>query len=152
MTAKIKREELFDWIIVLLLTSAMVLICNLLGYGIGFMESLPGMTWIVLFTLAGMIVKPLVPIDLPDAAYISIIAILFSMPISPVSDMVIEQVNQINLLAICTPILAYAGVTVGKDWPAFKKIGYKGVIVSLVVIVGTVLSCVILSEIFFRIF
>lgn len=152
MTAKIKREELFDWIIVLLLTSAMVLICNLLGYGIGFMESLPGMTWIVLFTLAGMIVKPLVPIDLPDAAYISIIAILFSMPISPVSDMVIEQVNQINLLAICTPILAYAGVTVGKDWPAFKKIGYKGVIVSLIVIVGTVLSCVILSEIFFRIF
>lgn len=152
MTAKIKREELFDWIIVLLLTSAMVLICNLLGYGIGFIESLPGMAWIVLFTLAGMMVKPFVPIDLPDAAYISIIAILVSMPVSPVSDMVIEQVNQINLLAICTPILAYAGVTVGKDWPAFKKIGYKGVIVSLVVIVGTVLSCVILSEIFFRIF
>lgn len=65
---------------------------------------------------------------------------------SPIFTAVMSHVEQSNLLALCTPILAYTGVTVDKDWPAFQKISYKGIVVSILVIVGTVLVSVVFSE------
>lgn len=152
MESKLNRYELIDWLIVLIISGGFMLIGNVLGYGETLVRSLPGIAWLILFTFLGFMVQRIVPLDLPAVAYISIIAILFSMPISPVSEMVASQVGSINLLATTTPILAYAGVNVGKDWPLFKEIGYRGIIVSLLVIIGTVLMCVIFSEIFFRLF
>lgn len=149
---KLSFEQIADWIIVLLLFSLMVIIGNIFGYGGVLTESLRGMGWLILITVIGLILKALLPIDLPAAAYISLVGILFAIPWSPIASVVIADVEQISLLAICTPILGYAGITVGRDWPAFKKIGYRGIIVSLLVIIGTVLSCVVLSEILFSIF
>lgn len=152
MENKLTLHEVLDWVIVLIISGGFMLIANVLGYEQTVMSSLPGMGWLVLFTFLGFLIQRLIPIDLPAVAYISLIAILFAIPWSPISDMVVSQVGNIHLLATTTPILAYAGVTVGKDWPLFKEIGYRGVIVSLLVIIGTVLMCVVFSEIFFRIF
>ena len=152
MQNKLELSEVFDWLIVLIVSGGFMLIGNILGYGETIMSSLPGMAWIISFTFLGFVIQRIVPFDLPAVAYISSIAILFSLPVSPVSEMVITHVERINLLATTTPILAYAGVTVGKDWPLFKEIGYRGVIVSLLVIIGIVLMCVVLSELFFLIF
>lgn len=152
MENRLTLPEVLDWVIVLIISGGFMLIANVIGYEETVMNSLPGIGWLVLFTFLGFLFQRLIPLDLPAVAYISLIAILFAMPASPVSNLVITQVGNINLLATTTPILAYAGVTVGKDWPLFKEIGYRGVIVSLMVIIGTVLMCVIFSEIFFRIF
>ena len=141
-----------DWVIVLIISGGIAILGNTIGYGATFSQSLNGMLWLVLFTLLGFAVKEILPFDLPSVAYISAIAILFCLPISPLAPTIISAVEKVSLLALCTPILAYAGVTIGKDWPAFKKIGYKGVIVSLFVIIGTVLSCVVLAEVLLRIF
>ncbi|UUX32825.1 hypothetical protein [Fundicoccus culcitae] len=143
---------ILDWIIVLIISGGIALIGNMIGYGASFNESLIGMAWLVLFTLLGFFMKQIIPVDIPSVAYISAIAIIACLPFSPIAETVIASVEKISLLALCTPILAYAGVTIGKDWPAFKKIGYKGVLVSLVVIIGTVLACVVLAEILLRIF
>lgn len=152
MENRLNRYEVLDWIIVLIISGGLMLIGNVLGYKETILSSVPGMLWLVLFTFLGFITQKIIPFDLPAVAYISIIAILFSMPLSPISETVVSQVERINLLATTTPILAYAGVTVGKDWPLFKQIGYRGVIVSLLVIIGTVLMCVLFAEVFFRIF
>lgn len=152
MLSKLNRVEVFDWLIVLIVSGGFMLIGNVIGYGETFMSSLPGMSWLVLFTFIGFVIQKIMPFELPAVAYISLIAILFSLPASPFSGMVVPQVERISLLATTTPILAYAGVSVGKDWPLFKEIGYRGVIVSLLVIINTVLMCVLFSEVFFRIF
>lgn len=149
---QIDRYLILDWIIVLIISGGIAILGNTIGYGATFNESLQGMVWLVIFTLLGFFVKELLPFDLPSVAYISAIAIIACLPFSPIGTMVITSVEKVSLLALCTPILAYAGVTIGKDWPAFKKIGYKGIIVSLLVIIGTVLSCVVLAEILLRIF
>lgn len=149
---QIDRYLILDWIIVLIISGGIAILGNTIGYGATFNESLQGMVWLVIFTLLGFFVKELLPFDLPSVAYISAIAIIACLPFSPIATMVITSVEKVSLLALCTPILAYAGVTIGKDWPAFKKIGYKGIIVSLLVIIGTVLSCVVLAEILLRIF
>lgn len=84
--------------------------------------------------------------------WITIIAILISIPISPISDFVITSVDNLNINAIITPILAYAGVIIGKDWGAFKSVGVKGVIVSIFVIIGTFLISALLGDFFMGIF
>ena len=40
-------------------------------------------------------------------------------------------------MASITPILAYAGVLLGKDWKEFLQIGWKGILVSMLTIFGT---------------
>ena len=152
MISRLNKEEILDWLIVLILSGGFMLIGNVIGYGETFSSSLPGISWLVFFTFLGFIIQKLIPFELPAVAYISLIAILFALPISPVSELLISQVSKISLLATTTPILAYAGVTGGKDWPLFKEIGYRGVIVSLLVIIGTVLMCVFFAELFFRVF
>lgn len=149
---RIHLSQALDWVIVLIITGGIALIGNMIGYGTTFNESFEGMLWLVLFTLLGFIIKEMLPFELPAVAYISTLAIVACLPFSPIAETVVQSVEQVSLLALCTPVLAYAGVTIGKDWPAFKKIGYKGVIVSLLVIIGTVLASVVLSEVLFRIF
>lgn len=148
---QLKMYVVLDWVIVLIITGGIALIGNTIGYGATIMESFEGIIWLVLFTLIGFTIKEVLPFDVPSVAYISAVAIMACLPISPLATTIIGAVEKVSLLALCTPILAYAGVTIGKDWPAFKKIGYKGVIVSLLVIIGTVLSCVVLAEVLLRI-
>lgn len=88
-------------------------------------------------SLAGLTIKHFVPGNLPAVAYIALIGMLVAMPFSPVSGFVIYWANKVALMAVVTPILAYAGVIVGRDWREFVKIGWKGVFVSLLVILGT---------------
>lgn len=149
---RVELRQILDWVIVLLISGIITIIGNVIGYGATINDSIVGMLWLVLFTVLGFIIKAVAPWDLPSLAYISALAILACLPFSPVAANVIDSVSKVSLLALCTPILAYAGVTIGKDWPAFKKIGYKGIIVSLLVIIGTVLSCVVLAEVLLRIF
>ena len=77
---------------------------------------------------------------------------MLASPISPVSDFVIKSVEGVNINAIITPILAYAGVIIGKDWGAFKSVGIKGIIVAIFVIVGTFLISSLLGDFFMGIF
>ena len=62
---------------------------------------------------------------------------LAAMPASPISGPVIEWTGKIDLMASITPILAFAGVLLGKDWKAFLNIGWKGILVSVLTIFGT---------------
>ena len=55
-------------------------------------------------------------------------------------------------MAVVTPILAYAGVIVGRDWREFVKIGWKGIVVSLLVILGTFFVSGGMAEVMGRIF
>lgn len=129
------------------------IVCNMVGYGKTIMESIPGLVILGLISLAGYILSYVVPIKKMSAVlWISFIAIFLALPISPVSEAVIYHVNNIALMAVVTPILAYAGVLVGKDWAAFKKVGIVGIIVSVFVIAGTFLISSMLGDFFIKIF
>ena len=93
-----------------------------------------------------------VPGNLPAVAYIALIGMLVAMPFSPISGFVIYWANKVALMAVVTPILAYAGVIVGRDWREFVKIGWKGIVVSLLVILGTFFVSGGMAEVMGRIF
>ena len=53
-------------------------------------------------------------------------------------------------MALTTSILAYAGLSFGKDIQEFKKLGWRIDVISLVVYTGTFLFATIFAEIAFR--
>ncbi|WP_262121102.1 hypothetical protein [Anaerococcus sp. Marseille-Q5996] len=139
-------------LIALFFTIIACTVANMIGYeSLG--NSLPGILVLSAITLVGYFLSYVVPLKKVSAVlWISIIAILISSPISPISDFVITSVDNLNINAIITPILAYAGVIIGKDWGAFKSVGVKGVIVSIFVIIGTFLISALLGDFFMGIF
>ena len=54
--------------------------------------------------------------------------------------------GKVSFLGLCTPILAYAGLSVGKDMDAFKRLSWRIVIVGLFVFVGTFLGSAVIAE------
>ncbi|MFO3715572.1 hypothetical protein [Anaerococcus cruorum] len=139
-------------LIALLFTIIACTVSNMVGYeSLG--NSLPGILVLSAITVVGYFLSYVVPLKKVSAVlWISIIAILLASPISPISDFVITSVDKLNINAIITPILAYAGVIIGKDWGAFKSVGIKGVIVSIFVIIGTFLISALLGDFFIGIF
>lgn len=139
-------------LIALFFTIIACTVANMVGYdSLG--NSLPGILVLSAITLVGYFLSYVVPLKKISAVlWISIIAILLASPISPISDFVVTSVDSLNINAIITPILAYAGVIIGKDWGAFKSVGVKGVIVSIFVIIGTFLISALLGDLFIGIF
>ena len=94
----------------------------------------------------GLTAKHFIPSNLPAVTYIGIIGMLAAVPASPVSAPIIYWTGKIDLMASITPILAFAGVLLGKDWKAFLSIGWKGVLVSLLVIFGTFFTSGLIAQ------
>ena len=110
---------------------------------------------LLLCTLVGCIIYELInkvsPKNLPAIAYISFIAILITIPgVSPIADYAIEQIGKIGLLPLCTPILAYAGISIGKDVDTFKKQGFAIVVVAIFTFAGTFLGSTIIAQLILK--
>ena len=146
------KSDMPALVVSLLFTIISCTIGNILGEeSLG--GSLAGMLILTLITLVGYFLSYVVPAQKISAVlWISIIAIFIASPISPVSDFVVKSVDNISINAIITPILAYAGIIIGKDWGAFKKVGARGIIVSIFVIIGTFLISSLLGDFFMSIF
>ena len=104
-----------DWVMTFLVVAILATVCNIVGYDGGFIESLPGMLIFGLISLAGLTVKHFVPGNLPAVAYIALIGMIVAMPFSPISGFVVYWAGKVSLMATVTPILAYAGVIVGRS-------------------------------------
>lgn len=126
-----------EWGIALTAMVFLTMICNIVGYGGHFLESIPGMVILCVISFLGLTAKHFISSSLPAVTYIGIIGMLAAMPASPISEFVIYWTDKIDLMASITPILAFAGVLLGKDWKAFLNIGWKGILVSVLTIFGT---------------
>lgn len=136
---------------VLSLIGLIAIIGNWIGFKVNPIEALPGMILIVLVTVIGLALTTYLPLKIPAVVWISLIALIATTPIFPGNGWIVEQTSKINFMAIATPILAYAGLSLGKDIEAFKKLGWRIVIVSLVVYTGTFLFASLFAEIVFTI-
>ena len=139
---KVKR-----WATLLLVFSVIVAVGNVVGYHTSFVDSLIGMLIISAVTFIGMCLERICPGHIQSIIYISIIGLLIAMPGVPTADFVTHYVSQVELTTISTAFLGYVGISIGKDWDAFKKIGWRGIIVALVVITGTYLGSASIANI-----
>ncbi|WP_438859957.1 DUF3100 domain-containing protein [Achromobacter spanius] len=124
------------------------LVGNRLGYNVPFMDALPGMGIIILLVVLTDLILRVVP-KLPAVFVLSLIAMTAGCPgVLPYSDQIIALVSKVNFLPFTTVILAMAGLSILKDLPAFRKLGWKIVVVSLAANAGTFLGATMIAEFF----
>lgn len=139
-----------DKILTFSIIGIIALMGNWIGYDVSPIDALPGMLIIVAVTVLGFIFAKIVPIKLPVVIWISILALVITTPIFPGNETVIKFTEKVNFMALATPILAYAGLSFGKDLQEFKKLGWRIVVISLVVYTGTFVLSTLVAEIGFR--
>ena len=87
------------------------------------------------------------PLNISSIIYISLIGIFIAFPGVPTSETVLYYVSKIELLSIVTVFLAYVGIGIGKSWDEFKALGWKAIIITMLVIASTYFGSAIVAHI-----
>lgn len=124
-----------------------LLLSNWVGQGFNPIAALPGMLILFGCCVVGILLKRVIPINVPAIAWISIVAILISLPQFPFSDYVLVETDKLGVLQLITPVLAYAGFAISQmEVDLFKKSGFKIAIVALLTFTGTFLGSAIIAQ------
>jgi len=139
-------NKIIESVIVLLIVAAITLVGNWIGYGFSIPEALPGMAVLVGVCIFGVLANRYI-YKLPTVLYVITFGMIITMPGVPGHETVAAWVSKVNFLTLTTPILAYAGVGIGKDLPILKKTGWRIVVVSLFVMTGTYVASAGIAQI-----
>lgn len=143
---KMQGKQLLEWVLCFLIIAIVTAACNWLGYDTGLVESIPGVLIIAVIATVGMALATLFP-RIPSTLWVMIVAMLCGAPFFPFAEQILEYTNMINLSAIVPCILAYAGISIGSDWGAFVKLGWKAIIVGCMVMLGTFVCSGLIAEV-----
>lgn len=133
-----------SWVLV----GIMVLIGNRIGFGVSMLEALPGVVLIILAVLIGDLIYYGTKRKLPAVCWISLVAMAMTFPMTPYSAEVAELTGKVNFLAMITPMLTFAGLSLAKDVPAFRRLGWRIVVVSLLANAGVFLAAAAIAQFF----
>ncbi len=135
-----------------LIAAFLSFIGNSIAWHISVIDAFPGMMILYAICLAGIGIKWIldkigVLKKLPTFAWIMLVGLLITLPGFPGSEIVVAYTKKVAFLAVCTPILAYAGIAVSKELSRLKKVGWRIAIVSLFVWLGAFLGAAVLAQI-----
>lgn len=136
-----------DALLMLLIVAAITLVGNLLGYGQNIVASIPGILLMVAIGLVSLLLGRFLPLELPSFAYAMVIAFFLALPYSPVQDTFLGYTEHINFLATTTPILTYAGLSIGLQTTRMREVSWKLVLVAVFVFFGTFFGSAIIAQI-----
>lgn len=135
-------------LMVMLIVGAMILTGQFISKGVSIVTALPGMLIMIAAAMIAMMLKDLFPKSLfPAFGFATIIGLLLSIPGNPVSDIFNEQVANINFMAITTPLLAFAGISVGNKIEELKAMSWKIVVISLIVFTTIFFACASIAHV-----
>ncbi len=135
----------------LVVACALGLFANWIGTGTSPLAALPGMAVLFAVCVVGLLMARFIPFYLPSVAWISLVAILVTIPGVPGAAFVTAAVEKLNFLALATPALAYAGLALTQnEFAIARKSGWKIVIVAVCVMLGTYLGSVVIADLTLR--
>ena len=146
-TENVTVHGIFNWIRLLIIFSVITVIGNYIGYKHPMTDSLVGMGILSLITLAGVWMERELPFNISSILYISVIGIILAIPGMPTSEFVLYYVSKVELLSIVTVFLAYVGIGMGKSWDEFKALGWRAIIITVLVIASTYYGSAIVAHI-----
>ncbi|MFB0917836.1 MAG: DUF340 domain-containing protein [Clostridiaceae bacterium] len=142
--------KLKESVIVLLITAAISLVGNFVGYKVNMLEAIPGMLILVAIAAAGIILADVLPIKIPSVAYIVTLSTILTVPGFPGAAVISVYVSKVNFLALATPILAYAGIYTGKNLDSLKKTGWRIFVLAVFVMIGTYVGSAVIADVILR--
>lgn len=116
-----------------------------------FTGSIPGILVLLGIAALGVLIAHIIPWKgLPAVAYIVTLGCMVTIPGFPGAEQLTTWASKVSFIGLCTPILAYAGLAVGKDVGALKSQGWRIVLVGLFVFVGTFIGSAVIAELVLR--
>jgi hypothetical protein len=112
-------------------------------------DAFPGMAVLLGCIFAGMAIARVARrLGIPSIIWVSLVGVVVSMPWSPVAATITPWVAKIGILPVVTPVLAYAGLSLAKDLPVLKALGWRIVLVSLLANAGAFLAGAVIAQAF----
>jgi hypothetical protein len=145
--AALDWEKLGSQLNMLIIVGLITLIGQQVGFGISPVKALPGMIIVLLIGIVALALKRLIPLKIPAFAYASLIALILTVPWHPLSAPMLKYTNEVNFLGTTTPILAYAGISIGLQVLEIKRVGWRLVLVAFCVFLGTFFGSAIIAQI-----
>lgn len=131
----------------LLISGMLVLITQKVGMGSSILDGIPGILIIIAVATVALIIRDLFPKSIfPAFGWVTILGFLFSMPYNPLSGKFMEYTGKIDFMAITTPLLTFAGISVGNKIDDLKKMSWKIVLISIIVFVTIFFACATIAE------
>lgn len=144
------KYSIKDTFLILLIFSVLALISNALSSKFGFFEAVPGILILVAISMAGILMGKYLPGKIPAVAYVVTLGCILTFPGFPGSEFINACMKKVGFVSLCTLILAYAGVSIGKDLDAFAKSGWRIVVLSCVIFIGTYLGSAIIAQLILK--
>ena len=118
-------------------------------------EVFPALLYMFIIVILGCLIHDLLakvlPFQVPVILYVALITTILSFPFAGWFATTMQtEFAKIGLLPLCTPILAYAGISAGKDLDTFKKQGFAIVCTALIAFIGTYIGSAIIAQIVLR--
>jgi hypothetical protein len=101
---------------------------------------------LALLVAAGLGVSRLTRGKVPAIITVTTVGLLLTSPISPVAAALIDMSKSVDFLALITVMLTIAGLSLGKDLPMLKSIGWKIIPVGTVAITASFLLSAVVAE------
>ncbi|MFF7710720.1 DUF3100 domain-containing protein [Pseudomonas sp. NPDC007930] len=131
-----------------LAAAALALLGNYVGYKTLSAAAFEGMAVMVFAVFLGELLCVALRRRIPAVCTVSVVAMFMTSPLCPWAAQVTQLTGSINLLAVITPMLTFAGLAVAKDIPAFRRLGWRIVLVSFLANFGTFIGAVLIAEAF----
>ena len=136
----------FTWI--LFIASVITALGNLMDGKHVLGPSMVGVFVIAGIALAGAVLSYLPGFNrFPMVFWVSLVGVIVSIPGVPGSAWIVKQASEVTFLACTTPVLAYAGLSLGNDLDAFRKLSWRIIPVGIAVVTGTFLCATIVAQI-----
>ena len=137
-------------VVVWILVGVFALFGNWINYKVAATDpaAIAGMAIIVGVVIVGYALYRITMRKLPAVVWVSLIGMALTYPGFPYAAETAALTGKINFLALTTPILAFAGLSIAKDVPAFKRLGWRIVVVSFMANAGTFLGATIIAQFF----
>lgn len=114
-------------------------------------QSILGTLTVLFICVLALKLKEAFPkVKFPAFAWATMTALILSMPFMPTSKIFLQYTGNVDFLATTTPILAFAGISVGTKVDQLKKISWKLVIIAMVVFVGTYFGSALVAQLILK--
>lgn len=131
----------------LLIACLIGLVSVWVGVGTSPLVALPGMIVFFLCSVIGILLARFVPVAIPAVGWVSLIAIVATIPGVPGADWVIAACKKVDFLSLATPALAYGGLALSRtEFAIARRSGWKIVLVAICVMLGTYVGSVIIAD------
>jgi hypothetical protein len=127
---------------------ALALLANYVGYKALSADAFAGMALMIFAAFIGEAVCSLLRRKIPAVCVVSLVAMFMTSPLCPWAAEIARLTSSINMLAVITPMLTFAGLSIAKDIPAFRRLGWRIVLVSFLANLGTFMGAVMIAEFF----